>query len=258
MTQPHDDQDHTGAPLTDAPITDADVTSQTRFGPRPVPEGHRHPHEAPRSRRIPPHGDVSPDGTRAWPQPSRAARWLVWGGTALAIAGATAGAVIAARKASDLLGDDTPRGTPKRRVAPPGPPPSARAPWQDDHPRPPRRRRKRRLMDEVQDNTAHLGNSVDGVMRSLTSAMSGFRNVAGQAGAIMREFSDAADLVRGVMGDDKPRRHRKARRPNHPAPKDPTAYADRHGAHMPDLRDDPLADDPTNERPPANSRMHRL
>lgn len=256
MTQPHDDREQ-----MDTPQSEADVTSQTRFGPRPVPKDHRRLSEAPQSRHIPPHGDVSPDGKRIWPQPSRAARWLVWGGTALAVAGMTAGAVIAARKASDLLSDDKPRRPVQPRMTPPGPPPSAQAPWQDDRPRPPRPRRKRRLMDEVQENTAHLGNSVDGVMRSLTSALSGFRTVAGQAGSIMREFSDAADLVRGVMGDDKPKRHRKSRRPNHPAPKDPTAYADRHGAHMPDLRDDPVADDTTNERDyrrPTDSRMHRL
>ncbi|SMO57403.1 hypothetical protein [Paracoccus laeviglucosivorans] len=272
MSHHEDDREQT---YPDAPLTDADVTSETRFGPRPVPEGHRRPHEHHDHRRIPPHGDVSPDGSRVWPRPSASARWLVWGGTALAVAGATAGAVIAARHIAQALGDDDkprrpaqPRGFADTgaRMAPPGPPPSSGKPWHDEpHGRRGPRRRPR-LMDEVQDNAASLSGSVDGMMRSLTTALSGFRTVAGQAGAIMREFGDAADLVRGVMGHDdgdKPRRHRKAahRRPSHPAPKDPTAYADRHGTHMPDLHNDPLTDDPTDERDyrrPTDPRMHRL
>ena len=93
----------------DFPLTDADVTSETRFGPRPVPEGHRRPHVAPQPRRIPPHGDVSPDGKHTWPKPSRSARWLTWGGTAIAAAAVTAGAVLAARHVADLLSDDSAR-----------------------------------------------------------------------------------------------------------------------------------------------------
>ena len=46
--------------------TDADITSETRFGPRPVPKGHRRPAGPQDYRRIPPSGDVSPDGKRAY------------------------------------------------------------------------------------------------------------------------------------------------------------------------------------------------
>lgn len=55
------------------------------------------------SRPIPPHGDVSPEGDRIWPEPSMTTRVLVYGGTALAAAAATAGAVLAVRKVADLV-----------------------------------------------------------------------------------------------------------------------------------------------------------
>ncbi|SEH70560.1 hypothetical protein [Paracoccus alkenifer] len=55
------------------------------------------------SRRIPPHGDVSPEGDRIWPQPSNTARLLVYGGTALGVAAATAAGVLAVRKIADLV-----------------------------------------------------------------------------------------------------------------------------------------------------------
>lgn len=59
------------------------------------------------ARRVPPHGDVSPDGSRVWPQPSMTSRVLVYGGAAVAAAAATAGAVLAVRKVADLVtGDD--------------------------------------------------------------------------------------------------------------------------------------------------------
>ena len=104
-------------PITRTP---ADETSQTRFGPRPVPEGHRRPPGPVESRRIPPHGDVSPDGSHPWPRPSRGAKWLVWGGTGLVAATLTAGTVIAARHLIDLVSDDDgparPRGEPAIRT----------------------------------------------------------------------------------------------------------------------------------------------
>lgn len=55
------------------------------------------------SRRIPPHGDVSPKGDRIWPRPSMTAKVLVYGGTALAAAAATAAGVLAVRKVADLV-----------------------------------------------------------------------------------------------------------------------------------------------------------
>ena len=103
--------------------TGADETSETRFGPRPVPEGHRHPAGPSESRRIPPHGDVSPDGSRVWPRPSPTAKWLVWGGTALAAAAVTAGTVIVARQLLDAATGPKRKDEPERAVAPPVPRP---------------------------------------------------------------------------------------------------------------------------------------
>lgn len=232
--------------------TDADMDSDTRFGPRPVPEGHRRPSGPVESRRIPPSGPVSPDGSRSYPRPSRSAKWLVWGGTALAAAAATAGTVYAARQIAGLIaGED------RDRPAPPRPQPAAPSlyrqpasardvPPQDrpvrEHPgegvRPtrsqaPRPKRRKHLMQEIQENTAQLGSTVDGVMQSLGSAVAGFRGVAGQAGAIIREFSDAATLVREIL-DAKP-----AQRPDRTA-----------RAAAPDAGDDAAK--------PVDSRMHRL
>ena len=67
----------------------------------PAGDGPRTPHLA--SRRIPPHGDVSPQGDRIWPQPSTSAKLLVYGGTALGVAAATAAGVLAVRKIADLV-----------------------------------------------------------------------------------------------------------------------------------------------------------
>ncbi|MFO1163897.1 MAG: hypothetical protein U1E55_01710 [Paracoccus sp. (in: a-proteobacteria)] len=98
--------------------TDADTASDTRFGPRPVPEGHRRPSGPTESRRIPPHGDVSPDGRHVWPRPSATAKWLVWGGTALGVAALTAGTVIAARHVLGLSSGDENRPRARGSVAP--------------------------------------------------------------------------------------------------------------------------------------------
>lgn len=201
--------------------------SQTRFGPRPIPKGHRLSGSPYESRTIPPHGDVSPDGRRIWPRPSLATRVIVWGGTGLAVAGATAGAVIALRHVADLIGGNTRDTAPGHRRqdhdADPGfqrrrrdaPPPvdyaireetSRERPYrqasQEERPRPPRPRRRaqrRNLVSEVETNSRRLTSSVDGVMASLSAALTGFLGVARQAGSVMREFGDAAALVRGLM-----------------------------------------------------------
>ena len=63
------------------------------------------------SRPTPPHGDVSPEGDRAWPKPSMTSRVLVYGGAGIAAAAATAAAVLAVRKVADLVtgGDELDR-----------------------------------------------------------------------------------------------------------------------------------------------------
>ncbi|WP_199260882.1 hypothetical protein [Paracoccus binzhouensis] len=253
--RPQDEQDR----------NETEVTGETRFGPRPVPEGHRRPSSPYESRRIPPHGDVSPDGTRPWPHPSRSARWLVWGGTALAAAALTAGTVIAARRVVELLSEDTP---PRRRETPAphlaeanaAAREAARRRTEAEHNRPRRRRPPRQsLMQEVEANSASLAQGVESVMRSVDSAMAGFRSVAGQASAVMREFGDAAALARGIF--DRPGREQ-AEAPRTTRPDRPRAD-DRHGAHMPDLRDDPLLHDPMEGPEPEgpadhDPRTHRL
>lgn len=226
--------------------TEADETSDTRFGPRPAPEGHRRPREPLESRRIPPHGEVSPDGTRVWPRPSRGAKWLVWGGVGLATAAATAGTVIAARKLADLLADDPPQ--PRRAAPQPQPRDEPADAGRADKPlhmaAPPRPQPRRNLMQEIEDNTASIANGVENVMRSLTTAVAGFRTVAGQASAIVREFGDAAELVQGLMQS-----HR-------PEPPQPARTAT-------DLKDDPPPRDPVHGSDPQapmdhDPRLHRL
>ncbi|WJS84440.1 hypothetical protein [Paracoccus sp. TOH] len=258
--------------------TEADVTSETRFGPRPVPEGHRRPAAHHESRRIPPHGDVSPDGTRPWPHPSRGAKWLTWGGTTLAAAALTAGTVIAARRVIDLLSEDEPprrrgslaprfaemdqaereamrRRTLQREAEAAREAARIRAEAERGRPRP-RRQPRQSLMQEVDANTASLAQGVESVMRSVSSAMAGFRSVAGQATTIMQEFGDAAALAQGIFGRQG-REEADTPRPRHPQPDD------RHGAHMPDLRDDPLLHDPMEGPEPEgpadhDPRTHRL
>ncbi|MFH5774007.1 hypothetical protein ACHFJ0_07125 [Paracoccus sp. NGMCC 1.201697] len=220
----------------DTPRTEADVTSQTRFGPRPVPEGHHHPSERPEPRRIPPHGDVSPDGLRAYPRPSRLAKWVVWGGTGIAAAALTAGTVIAARHLSDLISgrdDDRPRPPrPTRHRRDPQPPaprfaaPPAQVP-QAPRPRPAQPQPARRnLMEEIEANTATLTSSVDNVVKSVTAAVAGFHGVASQASAIMREFGDAADLVRDILDRREPEGDatREANAETGPADHDPRTH----------------------------------
>ncbi|MBM3604810.1 MAG: hypothetical protein FJX25_08645, partial [Alphaproteobacteria bacterium] len=99
-TEPHPE-------LSEPVPTEADHTSQTRFGPRPVPEGHQtaaaHKRRKTVSSRIPPSGRVSPDGRQVWPEPSLTTKIIVWGGVALGVAGVTAATSMLARK---LVGDD--------------------------------------------------------------------------------------------------------------------------------------------------------
>ncbi len=282
----HDPRDHDDLGVT---RTDADETSQTRFGPRPVPEGHRRPAGPHESRHVPPSGDVSPDGSRAYPRPSRLAKWIVLGGTGIAAAALTAGSVYAARHLGDLIsgnGTSKPqrRDRPRRHDGAAETRPRMQNPDADDRARmrrneardqrapppprdysPPKAAPRRNLMAEIEDNTATLTQSVDNVMRTLTAAVTGFRQVASQASAIVREFGDAAALVRQVIdpkaggAPSAPLRPR----PSHPAPKDPTAQAERHGHPAPDLRHDPLVHDPTDGPEsvgPADHdpRTHRL
>ena len=204
----------------DAQLTDADLDSQTRFGTRPVPEGHRMHGARHDSRRIPPHGDVSPDGKRVWPRPSLTARILVWGGTAAAVAGVTAGAVILGRQIGQSLSADRPE---KRHRTPAQKP--RRGPHEDTGradvregservsaqsnryrsgagraDKPSRRRSPTvSLVDEIEASSERLTGTVAGLVGSLGAAFSGFRTVASQANGIIQEFGDTADLIRNIL-----------------------------------------------------------
>lgn len=284
------------------PQTGADRTGQTRSGPRsapgPAPEGHRHPEGSRESRRIPPHGDVSPDGNRVWPRPSPSTKWLVWGSTALAAAALTAGTVIAARALLDATsgaGSRRRRDGPERSMAPRfadlSPEERAamrrrvrdrdeaearhlarlRADAEADaeagadaaHGRPRRRPAPRpSLMQEVEANTASLQNGFENVMQTLDTAMRGFRSVAGQTSGILHEFDGAAGLIRDILG------RRRADDASGSAPRSRQSAATAEPP-MPDLRDDPLIRDPLAHDPPGgadaaegpadhNLRLHRL
>lgn len=221
----------------DAQLTDADLRSQTRFGPRPTAKGHRVHSSRLDSRRIPPHGDVSPDGKRIWPRPSLTARLVVWGGTAAAVAGATAGAVILGRQIAGLLSarDDPAGHAPPRRARPQGGPSrsvqdladraerraevSDRDEPGDAVPDPAGRRGTRRpprgtprgagstrrppdalsLTDEIEASSKRLTGTVAGLVGSLGAALSGFHTVSTQARGILEEFGETADLIRKIL-----------------------------------------------------------
>ena len=270
----------------------ADAPRQTGSGHRA--EGRSHPAGPSESRRIPPHGDVSPDGSRAWPRPSPTAKWLVWGGTALAAAAVTAGTVIAARHLLDAASGPKRRAGPERSMAPrfADLTPEERAAMRrrvrdrdeedarrlarlraeaeaeaeagatDQPPRQPSRRRPAQrpsLMQEVEANTASLQNGLENMMQTLDSALRGFRTVAGQTNGILREFDGAAGLVRGIFGGGQAESGCKRRAAS---PKAPHESADK--PPMPDLRDDPLVHDPLDGPDTAagpadhNPRLHRL
>ena len=211
------------------PGHEAHEVSQTRFGPRP-PVGEA---PIPASRRIPPSGKVSPKGDREWPTPSLTSQVVVYGGAALMAAAATAGVVLAARKIAGMIGGDgddhRPQPVERAHVAP-------RYADMEEYEREAVRRRVReqaradatmaartrsqasRDRHGPRPNAAQsltrtandLSGSITGMIGALTGAVSGFRSVAQQAGGIVREFSDAADVVRGILDSgrrDEGRRH---------------------------------------------------
>lgn len=199
---------------------EAHHTTQTRFGPRPVPQ---------------PYTRLGPDGTARrrpaaeWPESSLTSKLVVWGGMGIVAAAATAGAVLATRKVAEAIAGDDEEPVTRRN--------SRYAPRfgnlpEDDREEVRRRVRAQAIADQKEaarmraaaarrrsnaprpaptqhrdiagDITAtanNLTSSLNGIMQALSSAVTGFRGVALQAGGIIREFSDAADTVRGVMGN---------------------------------------------------------
>lgn len=222
MTRPHDPHPE---------LTEADRPSQTRFGVRPVPEGHRtaapYDHRKMRSSAIPPSGPVSPDGRRPWPAPSTTAKAVVWGGVVVGAAGLAAGTVMILR----ALSDDTPASRRNEGRA------QAQT-WRNDNPaalapryaglsedeREAMRRRVRaqakrdgekkaalragarrsggsvqNFAKDLTDTANHLSTGLNGVATSLVGAFEAFRKVAAQAHGIVGEFTTAADELKGML-----------------------------------------------------------
>lgn len=193
--------------------------SQETYRPSPYP-----------SQKPLPHGRVSPDGRRAWPEPSLTSRVLVWGGAAIAAAALTAGGILAVRKVADMVtGNDEidrdadraaeqarervwkaargehdpepPRDHPRRRAEQPRE--RMRAPSSDrpTGPRGPRRSSQpSSFLGEIEQTAQRMTHGIQGVASALSSAVAGFRSVAGQAESVVREFTATADQIRSLLG----------------------------------------------------------
>ncbi|WEF22900.1 hypothetical protein [Paracoccus sp. S3-43] len=215
----------------DRPRTEADRTSQTRFGPRPVPPGHH----VSQSRRVIPSGRVSPDGRPSHPTPSTGAKIALWGGVALGVAGGTAAAIFAIRKIAEAISDDEgPRPShharPRRNHAAPR---FARMDEEEreamrrrvrDQDREDRqevarlraeaarrrpapaapRRKKENFAEGLIETSTRLSQGLEGVAKSVALAVESFRGVAGQATGIVQEFAAAADQLRSALRGDNP------------------------------------------------------
>lgn len=167
---------------------------------RNAPHDRAHASAAPRpggpdeSRRVPPHGPVSPDGRQAWPQPSQTARVVVYGGVVLAAAGLTAATVLLGRK---LMGSDEPAppppaparmATPAQYAAQPAPQPAS-----------PRRRRRNPVL-----RLAELTRAVQDATSFIGMALTGFRSVAEQAQGLGDQFRSVAEAWHAGPQDSKP------------------------------------------------------
>ncbi|WP_378942681.1 hypothetical protein [Paracoccus sp. R86501] len=203
-------------------LTEADHTSQTRFGPRPVPEGHKtgspYPHRPMRVSKVPPSGRVSPDGRHAWPEPSLSAKIIVWGGMALGVAGITAATSIAARK---LVASERPDTVPPRLTGPAPVAPRFAQMEEDDREAMRRRVRAQAREDATQKarlrakagqgrdrsnfaqdltrTATELTDGLNGVAQSLVTAFDSFRGVSQQATTIVADFVAAADQLKSMV-----------------------------------------------------------
>lgn len=237
-------------------LTDADRDSQTRFGVRPVPEGHRKPFPGK------PFSGMSV-GRKSIPSPRDqtplTAKIVVWGGVALGMAGVTAATIMATRKLAGLSDDDDrpehpgrdrsrpydrtslaprfadmdedDREAMRRRVRD-----QARRDERDvaarraamTRPNPPKKR-QRNIADELTHTASGVSAGLDSVTRSLSGAFDGFRGVASQATGLIGEFAFAADQIRSILhGTQRPEKPSPSvRRPdNAPAKPEGSHYKD--------------------------------
>lgn len=102
------------------------------------------------------------------------------------------------------------------------------------------------FLGDIEHSGKNIAQSITGIMQAVTAAMEGFRQVAGQAEGVVREFSNTADNIRGFLDagrggegqqDDRPFRSKQPFR--RPARRD-----------IVDLRDNGSDDD--------SARTHRL
>ncbi|MDO5658374.1 MAG: hypothetical protein Q4G36_08635 [Paracoccus sp. (in: a-proteobacteria)] len=213
----------------------ADVDSDTPHGPRRVPQGHIATRDRLESRAVPPSGEVDAEGRRA-PAPSMTTKVMLIGGASVAAVALTAGTLLAGRKIIEAIGgsdeDDKParRGSGRRDHAPFMPPvrearahaprfaamdADERAEMRERAEARARAERRRvaelraraargrdngNMINNISDSAERFTGSIGGLMASLTSAVGGFRSVAGQAGGLLSEFSNAADTVRSILG----------------------------------------------------------
>ncbi|WP_347138714.1 hypothetical protein [Paracoccus sp. SSK6] len=218
----------------DRPQTEADRTSETRFGPRPVPSGHHGPKPSFQARRVIASGRMSPDGRSAYPTPALGTKIAVWGGIALGVAGGTAAAVYAVRAIADAISDDPRPRHPQRKFNAP------RFGQMDEDERQAMRRRVRaqehadhqqasrlraeasqhrdapkaykapkapkgNFVEDLIHTSTRLSESLEGVAKSLAVAMDGFRSVARQATEVVSEFAATADQLRAALRGEQPR-----------------------------------------------------
>lgn len=205
-------------------LTEADRECDTRFGPRPVPEGHI---PSNRARRISRGNALSPRDT------TLSTKLIVWAGVTLGVAGLTAGSLMAARKISDMTAGDRPK-PPLREYY--GDRMSSMAPRFADLDEEERENMRRRVRAQARDDAREaarlraeagrqrsrqqhgsgnfardltrtaddLSGSIEGVANALVKAFTSFRGVASQAAGIMSDFVQSADHIRSVLGGDKP------------------------------------------------------
>lgn len=213
----------------DRSMTEADHTSETRFGPRPVPPGHHRPKSSFEARRVPPSGRMSPDGRSSYPTPSLGTKIAVWGGVAVGVAGGTAAAVLAVRKVVDAVSGDSNDGKFRREHHAP------RFVQMDEDEKEAMRRRVRaqdrqdreevarlragaaqqrqtpkpkapkgNFVEDLIQTSTRLSESLEGVAKSLSVAMDGFRSVARQATDVVAEFAYTAEQLRSALRGEQP------------------------------------------------------
>lgn len=235
------------------------------------------------SRMVPPSGDVSPDGTTAYPAPSTTAKVLTWGGAGLAAAAVTAGGILAVRKIADMVsGQD--RVTARADAAAEAARERVYAESRGQRPRTPRfaelsdedrsamhRRvraeiaatehvregardaaqisraapRPRRPETTLLDDVMRASGGLQGLVSSVSMALAGFRAVAQQAEGVVREFHGTADQIRGFL-DESRARTRQA---------DAGSFRKPRATDVVDLRDAPT---PGLSEAAHDARTHRL